>query len=243
MALPKIDAPLFDTIIPSTGQKIKIRPFTVKEEKIILLALSSENDTDLENATRQVINNCIVSPKVDVSKLALYDVEFIILQLRARSVGETLTLTFKPVAKTECAKCKKERAVEVDLLSIKIDKNPTHSNKIELRENLGITLIDPSYGLLKDINAVRKSQDFDDVLKVIAKCIEEIWDDNKKYNKKDHSQQEFVDFLESLTKKEFEKIDQFFETLPALRHVVNVDCEACGFHQEYLMEGLKDFLA
>ncbi len=242
--LPKIDVPLYDTILPSTKQKLKIRPFTVKEEKIVLLALSSDNDQDIEGATKQIINNCVVYPdKLNVDKLTTYDLEYLLLQLRARSVGETLTLTFRPIEESKCASCSKTTEVEIDLLNVEVTTFPEHTKKIQLRENLGIIMKDPTYGLMKEIRNARTTQEFDAVLKVVAKCIEQIFDDKQSYNAKDYTPAEFLDFVESLTKKEFTKIDQFFDTLPILRHIVNIDCKQCGNHREYVMEGLKDFLA
>jgi len=243
MALPKSEVPLYDVSLPSSGEKIKIRPFTVKEEKILLLALASDNELEREQATKQVINNCIVHPQVEVDKLATYDIEYLFLQLRARSVGETLTLKFKPIEKSECKTCCKPRSIPVDLLAVKVQKDDNHKNKIQLNQSLGVIMREPNFAMMKDINKIRSTQDFNEILSVMAKCIEKIYDSKNTYDHKDHSITEFVEFLESLTKKEFEKLDQFFETLPVLKHVVNIDCEECGFHQEYALEGLEDFLA
>lgn len=240
--LPKIDRPTHDVILPSSGKIIKIRPFTVKEEKIILISLASEDSKEMENATKQVINNCIVFPEININELTLYDLEYLFLQLRARSVGETLTLDFLPIADSECPKCKKNRQVEVDLLSIEVKKPEGHVAKIRLNDKLGVVLREPSFELYKEVLKAKKSQDFDDILIVIAKCVDEIFTDTQSFKRKDYKTEDFLGFLEGLTKKEFLLVDEFFNTLPRLRHTVHIDCPDCGSHQEYHMEGLNDFL-
>lgn len=242
MALPKCDVPLYDIVLPSTGEKLKIRPFTVKEEKILFLALESDNEDEKENATRQVVNNCIVHPEVDVDKLATYDIEYLFLQLRARSVGETLTLKFNPLKDTTCKTCSAVREVVVDISQVQVKKNPDHQHKIELTPKLGVIMKDPNFSLLKELNHIRQTQEIDDILRVMARCIDKLYDEKKTYDSKDHATKEFVEFLENLPKKQFQKIDEFFNTIPTLTHTVNIDCKECGLHQEYVMEGLKDFL-
>lgn len=242
MGLPKVDVPTYDLIIPSTQKKIKIRPFTVKEEKILLHAIESEDIKEMEQATRQVIINCLVG-KIDVDKLTTYDIEYLFLQLRARSVGETLELKFQKVKDSECKTCSKVRQVQLDLLSVQVIKDPRHETKIAFRPDLGVIMKDPSFGLLRALEEVKQKQSIEDAIKIMAQCVEAVYDAEKIHHTKDVPLEEVVEFLESLSAKEFDKLNLFFESLPKLKHVLAIDCKECGRHQEYHMEGLKDFLA
>lgn len=242
--LPRNDLPNYQISLPSNGQSLTIRPYTVKEEKILMLASQNDDENERESSVKQVIKNCIISPEsFDVSDLKLYDVDYLFLQLRARSSGETVTLTFEPIKGSECVNCSKERKVLIDLLTIGVKTPDNHIKKFQLNEKLGIVMKDPTFKLVKDISKAKESQNFDDILKIYAKCIDYLYDaDENIYTAKDSKLEDLVSFIEGLKSTEFQKIDQFFETLPHLEHIVDLGCSECNRDQSLVLKELRDFL-
>lgn len=241
--LPKVNHPIYELELPSNNQKIKFRGFKVSEKKILMMALTSQEPEQMFKAVQQVVNNCIIYPEnINVLKLPMTDVEFLILQIRARADGEILKLKFEPTGNTECEYCKKPRIVELNLLDVKVFKYPEHNKKILLEGELGVIMKDPTFNLLKDIQEARSSQDMNKIFKIMAKCIEQIFDTNKLHDCKDFTTEQVVEFLEDLSGPMFEKIDAYFDTLPELRHDLTIECPKCDFSQTFPMRGLFDFL-
>lgn len=242
MALPKINVPMFTLVLPSTGQKLKFRPFCVKEEKVLLLAIESENEQEIALALKQIINNCIQEP-LDVDDLATFDIEYIFLQLRAKSVGETVTITFTGREGADCAECKKSKEVQVRISDLEVKKDPKHTNIVRLTDSIGITMKYPTF------EAIPRMADFrskggkvaDGALDLIYACIENIFDSTTVNDIKDEPKEAVIQFIENLTKAQFAAVMEFFDTMPTLRHTLHLKCDTCGFKQDYVIEGIKSF--
>jgi hypothetical protein len=240
MGLPKIDVPTQTVTLPSTQKEITIRPFLVKEEKILLTALTSGETNDIIHATKQVVHNCIITRDVDVEKLPVYDLEYLILQLRIMSIGNTIKVQFSPIENTECEQCKKGREVEVDISEAKVVFDSTHENRIQLTKEIGIVLKDPSAKIMNVLGTTEKKE-ISDMFKIIWSCVDCVYDSESQTSAKDVSEKEGVDFLESLNTQQFAKIDNFFKTLPKLQLPIEIKCENCGFHDTYTLEKLESF--
>jgi hypothetical protein len=241
MALPRIDVPTQHITLPSTGREIIIRPFLVKEEKILLTALASDDVKEIVNATKQIVTNCVLSSDFDVESLPIYDLEFLIIRLRAISIGEKLSLRFLPLKNTECEECKKHRSVEVDISKVEVVFPEGHEKKIELTDSVGLVLKDPEAKNMNEFESAKKSQNVDDLLKIIWKCVEYVYDKDVITSPKDVTVEEGLAFLESLKATQFKKIDTFFQTVPRLHLKVPIKCSSCNYSDEYTLEKLEDF--
>jgi hypothetical protein len=241
--LPKIDVPVYEIKLPSTGESIKFRPFTVREEKLFLMAYESEDVKYSVDTIIQVLNNCVVSD-VDIKELPTFDIEFLFLNLRARSVGEVVKLKYRcnndVGTEEEPKKCNSSVEIEINVLEIEPSKNPTHTNKIQLTEELGIVMKYPKMGLIKDNTEV---DDFNVVLDLIISCIDYIYDKENLYYAKDSTKEELTEFLDSLQSKDLEKVKEFFDTMPKLKKKIDFDCNKCGYRENIELEGLQSFFA
>ena len=239
--LPKIDVPVYEIKLPSNGQSIKFRPFTVKEEKLLLMAYETEEIKYSIDTIIQVLNNCIVSD-IDISELPTFDIEFLFLNLRARSVGEIVKLKYRCnnqiKTEEEVKVCNSQVEIDINVLEIEPTKNSEHTNKIDLSENLGIVMKYPKMGLIKDNGDV---DDFGVILDLIISCIDYIYDKDNIYYAKDSTKEELTDFLDSLQSKDLEKIKNFFDTMPKLKKDVDFKCNKCGYHETIQVEGLQSF--
>lgn len=241
--LPKIDVPVYEIKLPSNGEPIKFRPFTVKEEKLFLMAYESEDVKYSVDTIIQVLNNCIISD-IDVKDLPTFDIEYLFLNLRARSVGEVVKLKYRcnNDVNTEegVKKCNSSVEMELNVLQIEPTRDINHSNKIEISDNLGIVMKYPKIGLIKDNTNV---EDFNIILELIINCIDYIYDENNVYYAKDSSKEELVEFLDSLQSKDLEKIKEFFDTMPKLKKKVDFHCNKCGYEENIELEGIQSFFA
>ncbi len=243
MPLPKIETPKYELTIPSTGKVVKYRPFLVKEEKILLIAMESEDETQMMGAVEEIITNCIFDPDIDVKKLAIFDIEYIFLQLRLKSKGEEINLTF------DCEKCTKQIPVTLNLMDVDVIKTEGHTNNIKLSNNIGVIMKYPSMNLNKTLN--NNKTDVDKIFQSLIFCLESIYDEETVYDVKDQTEEEIMEFVESLPEKEFEKIQHFFSTLPVLKHDIELECTAttgkgkkkttCDYKETKTLEGLQSF--
>ena len=241
MALPRIDVPTQHITLPSSNKEIIIRSFLVKEEKILLTALASEDSKEIVNATKQIVTNCVLSNDFDVDSLPIYDLEYLIIKLRSISIGEKLSLRFLPRTNTECEECKKHREVTVDISQVKIVFPEGHEKKIALTESVGIVLKDPEAKIMDEFEAAKQSKEVDDLLKIIWKCVDYVYDKDNITSPKDVTIDEGLAFLESLKSDQFKKIDKYFQTIPRLNLVVPIQCSSCDYADEYVLEKLEDF--
>jgi hypothetical protein len=238
MGLPKLDVPIYELELPSTGETISYRPFLVKEEKILLMAMEGEDEQEIVSAIKQIINNCVVTEKIKVSELPLFDIEYLLLNLRARSMGDTITTNYIRQGCTE-EKCKPIQ-FEIDVNTIQIEKDPTHDKKIELTDTVGMIMKYPDIQLMTKINnldGIKTNEAFD----MIIKCIDKIYDEETVYSKSEYTPKQIKEFVDNLTQDQFKKIEHFFNTIPKMYKDIKFDCEKCGYKENIRLEGLASF--
>ena len=238
MPLPKINTPTYELVIPSTGKKIKYRPFLVREEKILILALETEDTTQIANAVVQILNECIITKGVDVTKLATFDIEYLFLNVRSKSVGETvevnLTCPDDDITSVE---------MEINIDSIKVQKTRGHKNIVKLDDQYSMKLKYPSFDQFIESNFDTSvdTSDVDKSLNMITNCIEMIYDEEESWDASDSTKQELEEFVEQLNSKQFKLIEKFFETMPKLSHKVKLTNPKTGVESEVVLEGLASF--
>ena len=241
MALPKLDVQTYELTLPSTGEKLKYRPFLVKEQKILLMANEGKDPNEMVEAIRQILVNCLIT-EVSVEDLPLFDIEYLFLQLRAKSVGEISKLHFPcDNKKTENGEeCKEVIDININLSKIPVYKDPSHTTKIKLNDELGLIMKYPKIELLNEIEQLSMN-DLDGVIGIVLQCIDNIFDSENVYNPKDHTKEELESFLYDMTQDQFEKIQHFFETMPKLKETVVYKCEKCKKETSIELEGLQSF--
>ena len=240
MSLPKPDLPYYKTKIPSTGEEVRFRPFLVKEEKILLLALESADEDEILNATVQIIENCLDNSKT-ITKLTSYDVEWLFLKIRQKSIGETTTLRFRHKnGKNRLGEtCKHIQEITVDLDDVDVLGDPTPVD-IKLTENMGMKMRYPTFKEAKVLGD-KKGDAVTKVITTVASCIELIWNEEELYYAKDSTVEERVEFLENLNKEQFKDIEKFFRNIPKLYKEIEYKCEKCNEITRYELEGLNSF--
>ena len=235
MALPKLDVPTYELVVPSTEEKIKYRPFLVKEEKILLIAMESGKNEDIIQAVKQIVSDCTFN-RLKLGNMPMFDVEYIFLQIRAKSVGEVSKL------KVLCQDDRKTYAtVEVDLNEVEVQVDGEHTNKIELTDKMGVIM---KYPTIDSFSANSISEiTADNMLDVIVTCIAQIYDKNGEevYDAKDSSKKELNEFVEQLNTKQFQEVQKFFDTMPKLQHTVVVKNPKTKVESEVVLNGLNDF--
>ncbi len=240
--LPKIDVPVYETTLISTGKPVRFRPFLVKEQKIFLMASQSDDAKEVVNAIKQVISNCIVDD-IDIDQLPTFDLENLFMQLRARSVGEKIELNYvcnnpQVLAGTDETKpCGGKIKLFLDLLDIKPTINPEHNKKIEITPKLGIVMKYPNFEILNSLNIESQA----DLLKIIIACIDYIYDEEQMYYAKDFSEKELMEFVENMQQTDVLKIQKFFETMPKIAKELDFHCTKCGYRENLMIEGLQNF--
>jgi len=237
MALPKLNTPTYELEVPSTDEKIKYRPFLVKEEKILMIAMESKDNTQIVNAVKDIVSSCTFE-KLNVAKLPMFDVEYIFLQIRAKSVGEISKL------KLLCPDDQKTYAdVEVDLTKVEVQVKDDHTNKIELTDDMGMIMTYPTIDSFTDtgIQAITA----ENMIEVIGSCILQIYEENgeKVYNAKDQTKKELTEFVEQMNTSQFKKMQAFFDTMPKLTHTVKVKNPKTKKSSDVVLNGLNDFFA
>ena len=242
MALPIVSTPTYELIVPSTGEKVSYRPFLVKEEKTLLMAAEDQNISTITKAMRDIISTC-TEGEVDLKNLAPYDIEYIFLQLRGKSVGDVINLNLKKPDSIECEEpeCPGSTEVRIDIDDIKIDTSSIIDSKIELTKDIGIKLGFPQLDSVQKYTTKGGGMTPDGVFKMINDCIEYIWEGKEIYKAKDSTKKELNDFIESLNTEQFNKIRDFFESMPRLRHEITWTCTKCDKSAPLLLEGIDSF--
>ena len=237
MALPKLTTPTYELEIPSTDEKIKFRPFLVKEEKILMMAMESKASADITQAVKDIVQECTFN-KVKIDDMPMFDVEYIFLQIRSKSVGEVSKL------KLLCPDDEKTYAdVELDLNEVKVQVGDNHTNKIALGNGMGMIMKYPTIDSfsetgIKDINP-------GNMLEVISTCILQIYEEEGKkvYDTKDQTKKEVTDWIEQLNTKQFKDVQNFFETMPKLKHEITIKNPKTKKESKIMLNGLNDFFA
>ena len=242
MALPKVSTPTYELIVPSTGEKVSYRPFLVKEEKTLLMAAEDQNISTITKAMRDIISTC-TEGEVDLKNLAPYDIEYIFLQLRGKSIGDVINLNLKKPESIECEEpeCPGSTEIKIDIDDIKIDTSSIVDSKIELTKDIGIKLGFPQLDSIQKYTTKGGGMTPDGVFKMINDCIEYIWEGKEIYKAKDATKKELNDFIESLNTVQFNKIRDFFESMPRLRHEITWTCSKCDKSAPLLLEGIDSF--
>ncbi len=237
MALPKLGVPTYELNLPSTGKTIKYRPFLVKEEKLLLLAMESEDEKEVISAVKNLLKNCITS-RIKVDNLPSFDLEYIFLKIRAASVGEMIEMTVTCTDDNET-----NTTASIDLSKIEIQKDKEHSSKIMLEKDCGIIMKYPSMDRFIESQFLNKNINTEQVFEFIAGNIDQIFQGEEVFDSTTTSKKEFREFVEGLTSKQFESIQKFYETMPKLSHTFTVVNPNTGVECKYTIEGLQSFFA
>jgi hypothetical protein len=240
--LPKIDVPLYDLILPLSKKKIQIRPFLVKEEKILLMATESEDESTILTAIKQIVNNCCLTEDVDIELLPISDLEFIFFNLRARSISEVVELRYKCNNKIHVGEeekvCGNMVEFDVNILDIKPEIPENHTNKIEISPTMGVVMKYPNFKILDKISSTTESEM---LIETTLACIDYIYDEDEIHYAKDVSKEELTDFLESMNRGQFLKLQEFFETIPKITKEIDFHCDKCGYDEKMVLEGIQSF--
>jgi hypothetical protein len=229
MALPKLNTVTYKAKIPSTGKSVEYKPFTVKEQKMLLLAKESEDKGQMIRAARDLIKSCTLG-KVDVSKLTMYDFEYLFIKARSKSVGETSDVLIK------CSKCGHQNEVSLNLDDCTVTET-TKSLKVKLDDSIGVVLKFPSL-----TDAEKLSEDgSNDEISTIAACIDSIYTNDEIFAAEDHTPTELVDFIESLSAKQLKLVSEVLQDMPKVTLEHEFKCMKCGEHNKLKIEGLKNF--
>ena len=235
MALPKLNTPTYSLVLPSTGEEIKFRPFLVKEQKLLMLAQESEDNKEMLDTVVKIVSSCTFN-KVDPTHSPLFDIEYVFLKLRAKSVGENVEVTLLCPDDEETYTTKK---INLDEIEIEVDES--HSNEIQLTEQIKLIMKYPQMSDMNQINTQDNSQ-INLVFSVLKHCILEVQDGDTSYQKVDISDKDLEEFIDSFDTEQFEKIMTFFETMPKLREKVEVTNPKTQVTSEIVLEGLESFL-
>ena len=232
MALPKLATAKYELTLPSTGKKIEYRPFLVKEEKILLTAQSTGEDADMLRAVEQIIENCTFG-ELKVGELPFFDIEYVFIKLRSKSIGEVATVNLL------CPDDGETRVeVDINLDEVECVRDVTHNAEIQLTEEVGIKL---DYPRIDSIASMAKVSDSEAGFAIVKQCISQIYDKENVYAKSDMDSKELDEFIDSLSHGQFEKVQEFFDTMPKVKHAVKVKNPNTGVESEVVVEGMQNF--
>lgn len=234
MSLPMLNSAKYEMTIPSSGKTIEYRPFVVKEEKVLLTVLESNDMKQITSAIRNLVEVCTFN-EVKVEDLAMFDLEYIFLKLRAKSVGENANIMMP------CKKCDHKNEMAINLDQVELSGDPKAAEKIQLSDNVGVRMKFPTVKLVERMMKSAEGTSIDVILSLVASSIESIYDSENVYSAKDHKPEEVLEFVESLNKEQFAKIQAFFEKFPKLRKETSFTCVSCGEKNDVVLEGLNDF--
>ena len=240
MPLPKVNTPTYELVLPSNNKKIRYRPFLVREEKILIMALESEDMKQITNSVIEILNACILTKGVKVSALSTFDIEYLFLNVRAKSVGESIEVN------VTCPDDNKTSVqVSVDLDTIKVKKNRKHTNIIKLDDTLSLKMKYPAMDQFIENNFElnEETSDIKTTLKMITSCIEMIYNDEESWSGSESSQKELEEFIEQLNSKQFKLIEDFFTTMPKLTHTIKVKNPQTNVESSVVLEGLAAFFS
>jgi hypothetical protein len=243
--LPKIDTPLYELELPLLKRKVQFRPFLVKEEKILLMAMESEDENSVVLGIKQIMQNCIMTD-IDIEDLPILDFEYLFLNLRARSVGEIIDLQYKcnndiPGSEEEKThKC--GNLISLSFNALEVNPEVTEVNqKIQLTPKLGVVLKYPTFKAIENVSLKENNNPVDFVSETIISAIDYIFDEENLYYAKDTPKEELIDFIDSLTKDQFGMVQKFFEDIPKLTKKIDFKCNKCGYEENIEIQGIQSF--
>lgn len=237
MPLPTIEVPNYKIDIVSVPESITYRPFLVKEEKILLTALTGEDETEIINAIKQIISNCIIKPEINVDLLPIFDIESLFVNLRSKSVGSLSTVGLP------CNECEEQNQFEIDLDKIQTHINEEHTTDIELEEDsIGVRMKYPSVDVLTSIeNTEESNSEISQIYNLVSTCIEAVFTKDEEFRMTDYTTEERTEFFESLTQTHFLQLQEFFDTMPYIYYTLKYVCEHCKHKEEIDIRGIQNF--
>lgn len=239
MPLPKIDTPIYDLTLPLSNKKIRFRPFIVKEQKNLFMALESNDDESIQENIKQVLRNCTLTDSVDIDDLPVVDIEYYFINLRAKSVGEIVENKYRCENIVEEKKCNNIMDISLNLTDIKVEGVVKGNDIIQLTDKISIKLKYPKFSILKSIRNMDKMTEI--AMRMVAESIEYIYDGEQFYYANEVSVEELIEFVESLNQKQFQQIEKFFQEMPKLEKKIKMTCRKCGFKHSLDIEGLENF--
>ena len=239
MALPKIDVPIYEIELPVSKKKIKYRPFLVKEQRNLLMAMESSEASTIQQSVRDILYNCTLTEGIDIEKLPIIDVEYYFINLRAKSVGEVIESRYRCNNEVDEVECGNIMEKEINLLEIKVQSNDEVSPEIQLDSKLSIKLKYPEFSVIKD--SLRYDNINEVTFNMIANSIEYIYDGEQFYYGHEAQPNEMLEFVEGMNQEQFTKVEKFFNNLPKLKKDIDLTCSKCGFKHKIAVEGLENF--
>jgi hypothetical protein len=239
MALPKIASPIYELDLPLCKKHIRFRPFLVKEQKNLLMAMEAGDKDSIEQNIRQVLNNCTLTEDVDIEKLPVIDIEYYFLNLRARSVGEIVENKYRCDNQVDGKSCGNIMETSLNILDLKVEGIKENNDIIQLNDQISIKLKYPEFSVLKKLSKLEDTTQI--AFEMIADSIEYIYDGEQMYYAHETTSAELIEFVESLNQQQFAKIEDFFANLPKLQKKIDIKCSKCGFDHSLDVEGLESF--
>lgn len=239
MALPKIDTPVYDLTLPLSKKQIRFRPFLVKEQKNLMMAMEADDKETIQRNVKQVLINCTLNDDIDVEALPVVDIEYYFLNLRARSVGEVVENKYVCTNEVDGKQCGNKMEAKFNLLDVEVEFDPNIKDEIQLTNNITIKLKYPQFSVIEKLSNMSSAVDL--VFEVITDSVEYIYDGEQFYYANETPKQELLQFIESLSQDQFSKLENFFNNLPKLTKTVDMKCSKCGFDHTIYMEGLESF--
>ena len=242
MPLPKINTPTYELTLPSNRKKVKYRPFLVREEKILVLALESEDQKQITDAIIQIIGDCLITKNVDVTKLPTFDIEYLFLNVRSKSVGETVEVN---VTCPDDGKTKVETSINID--DIKVVKDKDHKLIVQLDDKYSMKLKYPSLDQFIennfDFEMAAPNESVSAAMSMLSSCIDMIYDEEDSWDASESTKEELDEFIDQLNTKQFQQVEEFFRTMPKLSHKLKVTNPQTGVESEVVLEGLASFFS
>ena len=242
MPLPKINTPTYELTLPSNKKKIKYRPFLVREEKILVLALESEDQKQITDAIIQIIGDCLITKNIDVTKLPTFDIEYLFLNVRSKSVGESVEVN---ITCPDDGKTKVETSINID--DIKVVKSKDHKLIVKLDDKYSMKLKYPSLDQFVennfDFEMAAPNESVSAAMSMLSSCIDLIYDEEESWDASESTKEELDEFIDQLNTKQFQKVEEFFRTMPKLSHTLKVTNPQTGVESEVVLEGLASFFS
>lgn len=239
MELPKIDLPIYELKLPSDGRTVRVRPFLVKEEKLLLIAVESKDQSTIIQTTKQIINNCLIDNDVNVEKLPFFDVDYLFIALRAKSVGETVSVNFICNMYTDGAKCGTMFPVDIDISKCEVIKKDGISNVVKITDRVALKMRYPGYEVMKRFNESEDS--FTKKIKIMAASIDQIVEGDRVMSYKDFSREQLEQYIETFTEEQYKKLEEYVDNFPSFVILAEGTCPKCKFEHKLRYSDFTSF--